>query len=197
MTLRAAKIDRKTAETDITLKLRLDGAGNGDIATGVGFLDHMLTLFAKHACFDLYVRCTGDTQVDAHHTVEDAGICLGAALKEALGDMRGVARYGDITLPMDEALVLCAVDVSGRGGLAYDPGHLSEKIGDMDTELVGEFFAAFCRKSGITVHVRRLAGANTHHVIEACFKAFARALAKAVAIDREHQDEIPSTKGLL
>jgi imidazoleglycerol-phosphate dehydratase len=187
--MRTAKITRETTETDITLSLNLDGMGVNGINTGIGFLDHMLELFARHGRFDLDVTCKGDTHIDSHHSVEDIGMCLGAAFSEALGDARGICRYGDVTLPMDEALILCAVDVSGRSHLSLD--------GAMDTELFDDFMQAFVRKSGVTIHIRMLEGKNTHHIIEACFKALARALRAAVAIDREFSSEIPSTKGVL
>ncbi|MEL4107073.1 imidazoleglycerol-phosphate dehydratase HisB [Oscillospiraceae bacterium WX1] len=195
--MRQSDIQRKTAETDISLKLNLDGRGDSAVDTGIGFLDHMLTLFARHGRFDVTLTCRGDTHVDAHHTVEDIGLCLGMAFAEALGDMKGIKRYGDMLLPMDEALVLCAVDVSGRSCLAYGLDLPDGKVGTMDTELVEEFLLAFVRKAGITLHVRQLAGSNTHHIIEACFKALTRALAKAVSIDTAFKDEIPSTKGIL
>ena len=190
-----ANIKRKTAETDIELSFTLYGEGRYDIDTGCGFLDHMLTLFAVHGGFDLSVKCTGDTKVDYHHTAEDIGICLGVALREMLGDCRGIARYGDITLPMDETLVLAAVDVSGRNVLAFDLGTLTQKVGDFDTELVKEFFTAFVRRSGITLHIKLFYGENTHHKIEAAFKACARALAKAAA--QTGSEKIPSSKGVL
>ena len=190
----AVNITRKTAETDISLSLALYGSGKSEIDTGCGFMDHMLTLFSCHGGFDLKVKCVGDTNVDYHHSVEDIGIVLGEAIKATLGDGAGINRYGDAIIPMDESLVLCAVDVSGRGVLAYDMGRLNEKVGEMDTELVKEFFLALTRKSGLTVHVKALAGENTHHKIEACFKAFARALKKAV---KKTGDAIPSTKGVL
>lgn len=190
-----ANIKRKTAETDIELSFTLYGEGRCDIDTGCGFLDHMLTLFAVHGGFDLSVKCTGDTKVDYHHTVEDIGICLGVAMREMLGDCRGIARYGDITLPMDETLVLAAVDVSGRNVLAFDLGTLTQKVGDFDTELVKEFFTAFVRRSGITLHIKLFYGENTHHKIEAAFKACARALAKAAA--QTGSEKIPSSKGVL
>ena len=195
--MRCAEIRRKTAETDITLTLNLDGTGAGEIRSGVGFLDHMLTLFARHGRFDLTLACAGDTWVDDHHSVEDIGICLGRAVKEALGDKRGITRYGDTTLPMDEALILTAVDVSGRGVLCFDLPVPTEKVGSFDTELVEEFFIAFCANAGITLHIRELAGKNSHHIIEGCFKSFARSLRKAVAIDPAAGDELPSTKGVL
>ena len=195
--MRQAQFSRKTAETDISLTLNLDGEGKSDIATGCGFLDHMLTLFATHGRFDLTVKATGDLYVDAHHTVEDVGICLGAAFDEALGERRGINRYGDITLPMDEALVLSAVDLSGRVALGYALEIPSQKVGDFDTELVEEFFIAFARASRSTVHLRSFAGKNSHHVIEAAFKAAARALRQAVRVDEALGGAVPSTKGVL
>ena len=195
--MRTATISRKTAETDIELTLNLDGSGESDVGSGVGFLDHMLTLFARHGRFDLTLSCVGDTQVDDHHSVEDIGICLGKALAEALGDKRGICRYGDTTLPMDEALVLTAVDISGRSFLCFDLDVPAQKVGAFDTELVEEFFTAFCSNAGVTLHIRKLAGKNSHHIIEGCFKSFARSLRKAVAIDPACADEVPSTKGVL
>lgn len=195
--MRVACIDRKTAETDISLTLDLDGSGKSDIDSGCGFLDHMLTLFAKHGRFDLEVKCAGDTQVDFHHTVEDIGIALGQAFAKALGDKRGIKRYADTVLPMDEALILTAVDVSGRGLCCYDAATPSQKVGDFDTELSSEFWFAFAREAGVTLHIRKLAGANSHHIIEGVFKSAARSLRAAVTIDKEFADEIPSTKGLL
>ena len=195
--MRTAEIKRKTAETDIVLRLDLDGSGLADVRTGVGFLDHMLTLLARHGRFDLTVHCKGDTDVDDHHSVEDVGICLGRAFREALGDKRGICRYGDAALPMDEALVLCAVDLSGRGCLGWDLPFPTEKVGFFDTQLVEEFFTAFVSNAGITAHLRLLAGKNSHHIAEAAFKGAARALRKAVAVDREFEDEVPSTKGTL
>lgn len=194
---RTSEIIRKTAETDISLSLNLDGTGKSEISTGVGFLDHMLTLFARHGRFDLKVVCHGDTFVDDHHSAEDIGICLGTAFRETLGDCRGITRYGDITLPMDEALILCAVDISGRGHLEYGLEIPAEKVGTFDTELVEEFFIAFARKAEITLHVIELRGKNTHHIIEGAFKAAGRALAKAAALEEAYRDEIPSTKGVL
>ena len=190
----AVTVKRQTAETDISLSLSLYGSGKSEIDTGCGFMDHMLTLFSCHGGFDLNVKCVGDTNVDYHHSVEDIGICLGEAIAKALGDGCGINRYGDAIIPMDESLVLCAVDVSGRGVLAYDMGRLNEKVGEMDTELVKEFFLALTRKSGLTLHIKALAGENTHHKIEACFKAFSRALKKAV---KKTGGAIPSTKGVL
>ncbi len=195
--MRQATISRKTGETDIELTLNLDGSGESDVNSGIGFLDHMLTLFARHGRFDLTLSCLGDAQVDDHHSVEDIGICLGRALAEALGDKRGIRRYGDTTLPMDEALVLTAVDLSGRAVLCFDLEVPTEKVGSFDTQLVEEFFNALCQNSGLTLHIRKLAGRNSHHIIEACFKSFARSLRKAVAIDPAFSDEIPSTKGVL
>lgn len=195
--MREATIERKTAETNIFLKLNLDGTGTSQLKTGCGFLDHMLTLFAKHGRFDLTVTCEGDTWVDYHHTVEDIGICLGKAFAEAVGDKKGIIRYGDTTLAMDESLILSAVDISGRGGCYYALNIPTQKVGDFDTELCQEFFIAFARDAGITMHLRQLAGGNSHHIIEGTFKSVARSLRKAVTIDRAFADEIPSTKGLL
>ena len=195
--MRTSEIARKTAETDITLSLNLDGTGQSEINTGVGFLDHMLTLFAKHGRFDLSVRCAGDTEVDDHHSVEDIGIALGLAFKEALGDKRGILRYGDTTLPMDEALVLTAVDFSGRPYFGFDLPVRAKKVGTFDTELVEEFFLGFVRNAGCTLHIRKLAGTNSHHIIEGAFKSFGRTVKKAVSIDPDFADEIPSTKGVL
>jgi len=195
--MRKASIERKTAETDISLALALDGSGVSDIQSGVGFLDHMLTLFARHGRFDLRVKCLGDTQVDAHHSVEDIGICLGQAFREALGDKKGIARYGDTTLPMDEALILTAADISGRAYLACELSIPAQKVGDFDTELVAEFWAAFVRSAACTLHIRQLAGMNSHHIIEGVFKSAARTLRKACAIDPSLGDEVPSTKGTL
>lgn len=195
--MRSAVLERKTSETQIKLSLYIDGSGTSEISSGIGFLDHMLTLFAKHSGFNLEVSCTGDTYVDDHHSCEDIGIVLGSALREALGDKRGISRYGDIILPMDEALILCACDVSGRSCLVFDADFPTEKIGSFDTELVQEFFEAFTRSSGITLHIRKLSGANSHHIAEGIFKAFARCLAKACGIDEKRKDEIPSTKGVI
>ena len=195
--MRTAAIERKTAETDIRLTLTLEGAGLSDVDTGCGFMDHMLTLFAKHGRFDLAVRCAGDTDVDYHHTVEDLGIVLGAAFSQALGDKRGISRYGSCVLPMDEALILTAVDLSGRAYLGFELPLAAQKVGDFDTELVKEFFMAFARSAACTLHIRELAGENTHHVIEGAFKSFGRTMRAAAAIDPEAADEIPSTKGML
>ena len=195
--MRNAAIERNTAETKISLRMNLDGVGIAQISTGVGFLDHMLTLFAAHGRFDLTVQCAGDTHVDDHHSVEDIGIALGQALRQALGEKRGVRRYGDIVLPMDEALVLCAVDLSGRSCLRYGLAIPTEKVGTFDTELVEEFFQALCREAGLTLHLKQLDGTNSHHIIEAAFKAAARALRAAVSIDPAAADAVPSTKGVL
>ena len=195
--MREARISRKTNETDIELYLNLDGTGKGSIDTGCGFLNHMLTLFSKHARFDLDVKCVGDVDVDYHHTAEDIAICLGNAFNEAIGDKRGILRYADIILPMDEALIMCALDISGRGGLYYGLEIPACKVGDFDTELCEEFFRAFVRQSGITLHIRQLSGTNSHHIIEGAFKAAARVLAKGVSVDEKYKDEIPSTKGVI
>ena len=195
--MRTAEIVRTTNETDIRLTLDLDGTGKSEIATGCGFLDHMLTLFAKHGRFDLSVFCKGDTFVDYHHTVEDIGIALGQAFKAALGEKRGVNRYGSFLLPMDEALIQCAVDLSGRCYLNYKAEVPAEKVGDFDTELAEEFFWGFVRASESTLHIRKLEGVNSHHIIEGVFKCAARALRQAVAADPAAADEIPSTKGVL
>ena len=195
--MRRAEICRTTQETDITLSLAVDGVGSSQIATGCGFLDHMLTLFARHGRFDLSVQCKGDIQVDDHHTVEDIGICLGDAFSKALGDLRGVNRYGSTILPMDEALILTAVDLSGRALLCCDLQIPTEKVGTFDTELCEEFLMAFVRRANLTLHVRQLAGKNSHHIIEGVFKSLARSLRTAVAIDPDCAGEIPSTKGVL
>lgn len=195
--MRNATIQRTTTETDISLSLELDGTGRYDIQTGCGFLDHMLQLFARHGRFDLTIRCKGDTWVDYHHTVEDVGICLGQAFRQALGEMRGIARYGNFLLPMDESLVLCAVDLSGRAALGWGMELPAAKVGDFDTELCKEFWLAFVRSCPCSLHAKQLAGENTHHLIEAAFKGLARALAQAVAIQPGQEGEIPSTKGLL
>ncbi len=195
--MRTAEITRTTAETDISLRLDLDGTGESRIQSGIGFLDHMLTLFARHGRFDLTLSCAGDTRVDDHHSTEDIGICLGNAFARALGDRRGVRRYGSMLLPMDEALVLSAVDLSGRGKLVYDLHIPTEKVGTFDTQLVREFWEAFARQGGITLHLRQLAGENSHHIIEGAFKSAARSLAQAAAIDPEERGRVPSTKGML
>lgn len=193
--MRTAEITRNTAETNISLKLNLDGTGKTEVSTGVGFLNHMLTLFAAHGKFDLEVRCVGDTDVDDHHSVEDVGICLGQAFRQALGDKRGITRYGSFLLPMDEALILAAVDISGRSSLNDVLEIPTEKIGSFDTELVEEFFLGFVRSCPMSLHLRKLAGTNSHHIAEGAFKAFGRAMKAAVALDGT--DKIPSTKGVL
>ena len=212
--MRIAKIDRKTAETDISLCLNLDGTGEAKVSTGCGFMDHMLTLFAHHSGFDLEVTCKGDTDVDFHHSAEDIGICLGRALDEALGDKKGICRYGSCVLPMDESLILSAVDLSGRDflgydlpipdekvciteGLSYDLAIPTKRVGAFDTELVQEFWLGFVRNAGATLHIRKIAGTNSHHIIEGAFKSVARSLREAVAIDARFADAIPSTKGVL
>ncbi len=195
--MRTSNISRKTAETDINLTLNIDGEGKSVIDTGCGFLDHMLTLFAKHSHYDLEVSCKGDVNVDYHHTVEDVGICLGKALAESLGDKRGIVRYGSIILPMDEALILAAIDLSGRDYLGYALDIPSYRVGDFDTELCEEFFKALTREAKMNLHLRQLAGTNSHHIIEGVFKAVARVLSKATAINPKKADEIPSTKGAL
>ena len=195
MTMRTAEIIRKTAETDIMLTLNLDGTGNSAIKTGVGFLDHMLTLFAAHGKFDLTVTCQGDTYVDDHHSAEDIGICLGQAFAQALGEKRGITRYGSFLLPMDEALIQTAVDISGRSYLGYGLEIPTEKIGTFDTELVEEFWLAFVRQCPMSLHILQLAGKNAHHIVEGCFKSFGRSLKQAVSLDGTN--EIPSTKGVL
>ena len=195
--MRKYDIERKTAETDIKLSLNLDGTGKSEIDTGCGFLDHMLTLFASHGRFDLTVKCVGDTNVDYHHTAEDIGICLGMAIKSALGNKMGIARYGNAIIPMDEALLMASIDLSGRATLVYKTEGLTEKVGDFDTELVKEFFLALTRNAEMTLHVRQLDGENTHHILEGIFKAFAAALRAAVSIDSARAGEIPSTKGVL
>ena len=195
MTMRTAQIIRKTAETDIMLTLNLDGSGKSQIQTGVGFLDHMLTLFAAHGKFDLTVNCQGDTDVDDHHSAEDIGICLGQAFSQALGEKRGINRYGSFLLPMDEALIQTAVDISGRSFLGYGLEIPTEKIGTFDTELVEEFWLAFVRQCPMSLHIRQLAGKNSHHIVEGCFKSVARSLRFAVASDGTN--DIPSTKGVL
>lgn len=193
--MRISDITRKTAETDIALKLNLDGTGKSQVQTGCGFLDHMLTLFAAHGRFDLTVACQGDNWVDDHHSVEDIGICLGMAFQQALGNKRGITRYGSFLLPMDEALVLCALDISGRSSLNFDLPIPTEKIGSFDSELVEEFFLALTRCCPMSLHLRLLTGKNSHHIAEGAFKAFGRAMKQAVALDGT--DQIPSTKGVL
>ena len=195
--MRTAEINRKTNETDIRLTLNLDGAGKSEINSGVGFLDHMLTLFARHGRFDLTLVCNGDTYVDDHHTVEDIGIALGQAFTQALGEKRGILRYGATILPMDETLILTAADISGRAYLNYDLHIPTQKVGTFDTELTEEFFLGFVRNANMTVHIKQLEGKNSHHIIEGTFKSFARTLRAAVAVEDRFRDEIPSTKGVL
>ena len=195
--MRTASITRKTNETDIALSLNLDGSGKSDINTGCGFLNHMLTLFAKHARFDLEVKCLGDIDVDFHHTAEDIGIVLGQAFKSALSDKKGIVRYGSCILPMDEALIMSVVDISGRSFLKCSFNGLTEKVGDFDSELVDEFFIAFTGQAELTLHIRQIDGSNTHHILEGAFKSTARSLRQAVKIDEDFKDEIPSTKGVL
>ena len=195
--MRTIEIIRTTKETDIVLKLNLDGTGVSSVNSGSGFLDHMLTLFARHGRLDLELICKGDVEVDFHHTTEDIGICLGLAFKQALGDKRGIVRYGDTILPMDEALILSAVDISGRSYLNLDLRLRAKRVGNFDTELVEEFFTAFTSNAGINLHVKQLEGRNTHHIIEGTFKSVARSLKQAVAIDPAYADEVPSTKGVL
>lgn len=195
--MRTGEVIRKTAETDIMLTLNLDGTGVNHIATGCGFLDHMLTLFASHGKFDLTVTCQGDTYVDDHHTVEDVGICLGKAFSQALGDKRGITRYGFFILPMDEALILSAVDISGRSHLGYDLCIPTQKIGNFDTELIEEFFLGFVRSCPMSLHLKKMEGANSHHIAEGAFKSLARSLKAAVAIDPTAPNAVPSTKGVL
>lgn len=195
--MRTAEINRKTAETDISLKLNLDGKGESQIDSGCGFLDHMLTLLSKHARIDLMVKCVGDTNVDYHHTVEDIGICLGQAIFSALGNKSGINRFGFTVLPMDESLILSAIDFSGRSCLIFDLDIPAQKVGDFDTELVEEFFQAFTRTASCALHLKQLAGKNTHHIIEGAFKSIAKSIKQAVSIDYAFKDEIPSTKGVL
>ena len=195
--MRTAEINRKTNETDIRLSLNLDGTGKSEIHSGVGFLDHMLTLFARHGRFDLTLTCDGDTYVDDHHSVEDIGIALGQAFEKALGDKRGIIRYGSFILPMDETLILCAVDISGRSYLNFDLHIPTEKVGAFDTELAEEFFLGFVRNANLTLHIKQLEGKNSHHIIEGTFKAFGRTMKQAAAVDEDFRDEIPSTKGVL
>lgn len=195
--MRRSEIKRKTAETDICLNLTIDGTGERDIKTGCGFLDHMLTLFASHGQFDLTVKCDGDVDVDFHHTTEDIGICLGTAFRDACGNFGGIKRYSSIFLPMDEALVMCAVDISGRGVLRWNVDLPTQKVGDFDTELAKEFWTAFCRTSAFTIHFRELDGENSHHIIEAVFKAAARAVSDALSIDEKLGGKVPSSKGTL
>ena len=195
--MRTVVIKRDTAETKITLRLNVDGTGKSEIASGCGFLDHMLTLFAKHGRFDLAVTCNGDMQVDAHHTAEDIGICLGLAFAKALGEKRGMVRYGSMILPMDETLILSAIDFSGRSYLGYTVDIPAAKVGDFDTELTEEFWLGFVRNAACTLHIKKLDGQNSHHIIEGIFKCVARAIKAAVLIEEAYKDEIPSTKGVL
>lgn len=195
--MRMSKINRVTAETQIKLELNLDGCGKSEISTGCGFLDHMLTLFSAHGKFDLIVKCTGDYNVDFHHTTEDVGICLGQAFLQSLGDKRGINRYGSTVLPMDEALILTAADISGRACLSYELNIPTQKVGEFDCELVKEFWLAFVREAKISLHIRQICGENSHHIIEGAFKSAARTLRAAVSIDEKAKDEIPSTKGVL
>ncbi len=197
MSIREITLKRETTETNIELILNLDGVGRYHVDTGCGFLNHMLELFARHGRFDLNLKCTGDSHVDYHHTAEDIGIALGQAFARALGEMRGIKRYGSFIMPMDEVLMMCAVDISGRATLGYDISCPTEKVGDFDVECVKEFWLAFARNLPATVHFKQFSGENTHHILEAAFKGMARALASAVRIDKEHADEIPSTKGML
>jgi imidazoleglycerol-phosphate dehydratase len=194
---RTAELKRTTAETDIYVSVDLDGNGETSIASGIGFLDHMLVLLSRHSGISMTVTCNGDTEVDDHHSTEDIGIALGTVVREALGDKKGIRRYGTMILPMDEALVIAALDISGRGGLYYDVPFLTEKIGTFDTELVEEFMHSFTMNAGITLHLRKLAGTNSHHVAEACFKGLGRALREAVSMDERFKDSVPSTKGVL
>lgn len=195
--MRSSQINRKTNETDIELSLDLDGTGKYEINTGCGFFNHMMELFTRHGRFDLSLRCKGDSHVDDHHTVEDIGISLGQAFREALGTKQGIYRYGNMMLPMDETLVLCALDISGRTYLNFDIDIPTQKVGSFDTELVKEFMTAFSREMGLTLHFKMMAGENSHHIIEAVFKSLARALKQAVSIDQNYADEVPSTKGVL
>ncbi|MBQ3038220.1 MAG: imidazoleglycerol-phosphate dehydratase HisB [Clostridia bacterium] len=195
--MRSSQIERNTKETQINLTLNLDGAGKFSGSSGVGFFDHMLDLFSKHSGFDLDIKAKGDTWVDDHHTVEDIGICLGKAFRQACGDMAGIERYGNIILPMDEALIMCALDVGGRSLMIFDCDIPGDKVGSFDTELVEEFMAAFVRNADINLHIKRLEGRNSHHIIEGIFKAFARSLKSAVTINEKNNGEIPSTKGVI
>ena len=195
--MRSATIERKTRETEIYLKLIVDGSGECEVETGVGFLDHMLELFAKHGSFDLSIKCKGDLNVDMHHTVEDIGIVLGKAFAESIGNCAGIYRYGDIILPMDEALILSAVDCGGRSYLGYDINIPTEKVGEFDTELIKEFFVAFASNSKMNIHLKMLSGENSHHIIEGIFKSFSRALKKALKVDPDSSGAIPSTKGAI
>ena len=195
--MRSASVSRRTNETDITVSLAIDGSGRSSVATGVGFLDHMLDLLGRHALFDLDVKATGDLHIDAHHTTEDTGIALGQAFAKALADKKGITRYASVALPMDETLTRVAVDLSGRPFLVFRTSFPTEKIGSFDTELVREFFVAFATNAGVTLHVETLYGENSHHIAESCFKGLARALRQAVAVDPREGERIPSTKGAL
>lgn len=195
--MRIANISRKTFETDINIELNLDGSGESEINIGCGFLEHMLTLFAKHGRFDLKVSCVGDTHVDFHHSAEDIGISLGLAFNNALGDKRGILRYGSMLIPMDETLILSAVDISGRGFLVYNLNIPTEKVGDFDTELCEEFWISFARNANLTLHILQLEGKNSHHIIEGCFKSVGRSLRSAVSVDPKFINDIPSTKGVI
>lgn len=195
--MRTATLARKTVETDISLNLVLDGTGEANVKSGIGFLDHMLTLFARHSGMNINLTCRGDVQVDDHHSVEDVGICLGRAFSIALGDKKGIVRYGDCLLPMDETLILSAVDISGRSLLVYDVSVPTEKVGTFDTELCEEFFRAFARSAEITLHIKKLSGENSHHILEGVFKSVARTLRRAAEIDERFSDSVPSTKGVL
>lgn len=195
--MRTAELKRLTSETNIALTLNLDGSGKSDIDTGCGFLDHMLTLFAKHSRVDLDIKCKGDTHIDDHHTVEDIGIVLGEAFSKALSDKKGILRYGNFILPMDEALILTAVDLSGRDCLSYDVSIPSQKVGSFDTELVEEFWVSFARNAKCNLHIKQLSGTNSHHIIEGIFKSCAKSLKEAITIDKDYIDDIPSTKGVL
>ena len=195
--MRIAEIIRKTAETNISLKLNIDGTGRSNIDTGIGFLDHMLVLFASHAKFDLEIRCDGDTHIDFHHSTEDIGICLGLAFQQLVEDKRGLYRYGSMILPMDEALIVSAVDISGRSTVVYEVAIPSTKVGEFDTELVKEFWLALVRNFPVSLHIRMLSGENSHHIIEGIFKSVARSLREALSLDKDYLDEIPSTKGIL
>lgn len=195
--MRTAAMDRKTKETEVTVELNLDGTGSYDIETGIGFLDHMLEQLSRHSLIDLKVRCQGDLHIDGHHTTEDCGIVIGLAIKKALGDLKGITRYASADIPMDETLSSAALDISGRPFLVWNVNFSRDKIGDMDTELFEEFFRAFAFAAGMTLHVENLYGTNSHHIIESCFKATARALRQAVEIDPRKADAVPSTKGTL
>ncbi len=195
--MRYAKIERKTAETDIVLELNIDGVGVAEVDSGCGFFDHMMTLLARHGGFDIKISCKGDTQVDYHHTIEDIGICLGDALRSCMGDKRGIKRYGYFILPMDESLILTSLDLCDRAYLGYDVEYYSQKVGELDVELIKEFFLALTRRASFTLHIKKLSGENTHHIIEGIFKCVARSLRAALETDGRFSDTIPSTKGAL